>query len=199
MYVPGSTWPFHFQHVGINVSSADMHGGSLIQVMTDAFGQMKVPMKHVILEVTEGVYMGDGERLVQNVIKALRARGLRVALDDFGTGYASLTHLLTVPTDILKIDKSFVDRLAVRDSSMAIVEGLVAIAKKLGIRVVAERVETEVQACALQAAGCTLGQGYLFSRAVDRHAIIGLLIGQAQRCCPAPVSAPIRLQKAKRR
>src|SRR3546814_20351775 len=68
--------------------------------------------------------------------------GLRVALDDFGTGYASLTHLLTVPVDIIKIDKSFVARLAPGDASMAIVEGLLQIARDLEIRVIAEGIET---------------------------------------------------------
>jgi EAL domain-containing protein (putative c-di-GMP-specific phosphodiesterase class I) len=179
-----------FQHVGINVSSADMHGGSLIQVMTEEFARVKVPLRHVILEVTESVYMGDGDRLVQKAIEDLRATGLRVALDDFGTGYASLTHLLTVPTDIIKIDKSFVDRLAPGDSSMVIIEGLIGIASKLGIKVIAEGVETESQAAALLAARCTLGQGYLFSRAVDRHAITGLLTNRAQRSAPIPFPLP---------
>ena len=170
-----------FQHVGINVSSADMHGGSVARVLTAAFEQEKVPLKHVILEVTETVYMGDGDRVVQKAVEALRATGLRVALDDFGTGYASLTHLLTVPIDIIKIDKSFVDRLAPGDSSMAIIEGLIDIAKKLDIRVVAEGIETEEQACMLQAAGCLLGQGHLFSRAVNANVITGLLMTRSQR------------------
>lgn len=188
-----------FQHVGINVSSADMHGGSLIQVMTEEFERVKVPLKHVILEVTESVYMGDGDRLVQKAIEDLRATGLRVALDDFGTGYASLTHLLTVPTDVIKIDKSFVDRLAPGDSSMVIIKGLVEIASKLGIRVIAEGVETENQAGALAAAGCSLGQGYLFSRAVDRHIITGLLTERAQRNAPIAFPLSARSRKTTRR
>src|SRR3546814_16065315 len=100
-----------FQHVGLNVSSADMHGGMLDRLLAEAFKRENVPLKHVILEVTESVYMGEGDRLVQRAVAALRAKGLRVALDDFGPGYASLKHLLTVPVDILHIDKSFVARL----------------------------------------------------------------------------------------
>lgn len=68
-------------------------------------------MKHISLEVTELVYLGQRDPVVAREIKVLRAHGLRVALDDFGTGFASLTHLLTVPVDIIKIDKSFIDRL----------------------------------------------------------------------------------------
>jgi diguanylate cyclase (GGDEF)-like protein len=170
-----------FQHVGVNVSSADMHGGALETLLGETFGREGVPLKHVIVEVTETVYMGDGDRSVQRAVETLRAKGFRVALDDFGTGYASLTHLLTVPVDIIKIDKSFVDRLAPGDASMAIVEGLLQIARKLDIRVIAEGIETEAQADLLQAAGCVLGQGYLFSRAVDRHATTELLVARAQR------------------
>jgi diguanylate cyclase (GGDEF)-like protein len=169
-----------FGHVGINVSSADMHG-AVDQVLETAFGAEGVPLSHVILEVTESVYMGRDNRIVQSAVEALRAKGLRVALDDFGTGFASLTHLLSVPVDIIKIDKSFVDRLAPGDASEAIIEGLIRIAGKLDIRVIAEGVETEAQARHLESLGCMLGQGYLFSRAVDRQGATALLTGTADR------------------
>lgn len=177
-----------FQHVGINVCSTDMYHGEIERVLSVAFEKYRVPLKHVILEVTEAVYMGDGDQNVQDSIQSLRQKGLKVALDDFGTGYASLTHLLTVPVDILKIDKSFVDRLAPGDASMAIVEGLVQIAQKLGIRVVAEGIETEMQAVSLDSIGCTLGQGYLFSKAVDRNATTRLLQIQGQQLQSAAVA-----------
>ncbi|WP_240500012.1 GGDEF domain-containing phosphodiesterase [Sphingomonas montana] len=170
-----------FQHVGVNVSSADMHGGKLGAMLTAAFERESVPLKHVIVEVTESVYMGDGDLSVEGALESPSEKGFRVALDDFGTGYASLNHLLTVPVDIIKIDKSFVDRLAPDNATMIIVEGLLRIARKLGIRVIAEGIETEDQAALLQRAGCVLGQGYLFSRAVDRHATTGLLIERGQR------------------
>lgn len=168
-----------FQHVGINVSSADMHG-PVDQVLERAFGSLRVPLKHVILEVTESVYMGHGDRIVQKAVERLRAKGIRVALDDFGTGFASLTHLMTVPVDIIKIDKSFVGRLKLGDPSMAIVEGLIQIARKLDIHVVTEGIETEIQARHLQAFGCSLGQGYLFSRPLDHQAMTALLLKRAQ-------------------
>ena len=169
-----------FQHVGINVSSADVHGGTLANLLTGIFERDNVPLKHVIVEITESVYMGDGVLSVEKAVESLRTKGFRVALDDFGTGFASLTHLLTVPVDIIKIDKSFVDRLAPGDASMAIVEGLLHIAGKLDLRVIAEGIETEGQANLLRAAGCILGQGHLFSRAVDRDATTELLLERAQ-------------------
>ncbi|WP_027054546.1 EAL domain-containing protein [Mesorhizobium erdmanii] len=163
------------QHVGINITSADFHSGTLYARLEAAFGRENVPLKHIILEVTESVYLGQRDPVVAREIKALRAHGLRVALDDFGTGFASLTHLLTVPVDIVKIDKSFIDRLVQGDPSLAIVEGLVGIARKLSIQVIAEGIENEAQAVLLAEIGCQLGQGYLFSQAVPRQIAKGLL------------------------
>ncbi len=169
------------QNVGINLSAADFRGGGLRDRLCRIFDDADVPLDHVILEVTESVYLGHRDHVVADEIKALRSEGLRVALDDFGTGYASLTHLLTVPIDIIKIDKSFIDRLVPGDAGIFIVEGLIGIARNLGIRVVAEGIETQSQADQLQILGCKLGQGYLFSRAVDRGAAATLLMNRGQR------------------
>jgi len=169
-----------FQHVGINISAADFHSGTLFDRIKAAFGRENVPLKHVILEVTESVYLGQNDPIVAQEIKSLRAHGLRIALDDFGTGFASLTHLLTVPVDIIKIDKSFVSQLQVDDRSVAIVSGLLDIARKLDIRVIAEGIETEDQASLLAEIGCGLGQGYLFSAAVSPQSATELLLKHAQ-------------------
>lgn len=164
-----------FQHVGINLAAADFHSGSLQDRLCKIFSDAGVPLKHVILEVTESVYLGQRDHVVADEIRLLRERGMRVALDDFGTGFASLTHLLTVPVDIIKIDKSFVERLVHGDGAVVIVEGVISIARKLGLRVVAEGVETDDQLKQLLSFGCTLGQGYLFSKALDRDAATALL------------------------
>ena len=165
-----------FQHVGINLSAADFHSGDLTKRLCDVFEATGVPLKHFILEVTESVYLGQRDHVVADEIQALRAKGLRVALDDFGTGFASLTHLLTVPVDIIKIDKSFIDRLAPGEAGTIIVEGLLGIARKLGLAVIAEGIETAAQARQLLAFGATLGQGYYFSEAVDRDVATNLLM-----------------------
>jgi EAL domain-containing protein (putative c-di-GMP-specific phosphodiesterase class I) len=137
------------------------------------------------LEITESVYLGQDDPVVGRQIMSLRAHGLRVALDDFGTGFASLTHLLSVPVDIIKIDKSFVDRLTAGDPSMAIVEGLIQIARRLGIRVIAEGIEREDQAAVLRQFGCTLGQGFMFSPAMPREIAYQLLARFSQTSAPA--------------
>ncbi len=168
------------QHVGINLSAADFHTGHLQERLCAVFADAGVPLKHVILEVTESVYLGQRDHVVADEIQSLRNRGMRVALDDFGTGFASLTHLLTVPVDIIKIDKSFVERLVPGDGAVIIVEGVLSIANKLGLRVVAEGIETDAQLDQLLSFGCRLGQGYLFSKAVDRDAATSLLARHGQ-------------------
>jgi len=170
-----------FQHVGINISSADFHSGTLYDRIKAAFGRENVPLKHVVLEVTESVYLGQNNPVVAQEIKALRGHGLCVALDDFGTGFASLTHLLTVPVDIIKIDRSFVSQLRHGDRGMAIIEGLLSIARKLDIKVIAEGIETEEQGYLLEKIGCKLGQGYLYSAAVPRESATELLLKHAQK------------------
>jgi EAL domain-containing protein (putative c-di-GMP-specific phosphodiesterase class I) len=92
-----------------------------------------------------------------------------------------LTHLLTVPVDVIKIDRMFVERLEPDGVSLTIVEGLIRIAKKMGIRIVAEGIETEEQLGLLRAIGCVLGQGYVFSPAVDRDATTAFLLEHGQR------------------
>jgi EAL domain-containing protein (putative c-di-GMP-specific phosphodiesterase class I) len=93
----------------------------------------------------------------------LRAQGVRISLDDFGTGYSSLSYLRSFPFDKIKIDRSFVQELASRDDSMAIVRAVAGLGRSLGIVTTAEGVETEEQLELLRREGCTQAQGYLFS------------------------------------
>ncbi|MBB4859946.1 diguanylate cyclase (GGDEF)-like protein [Novosphingobium chloroacetimidivorans] len=169
-----------FQHVSVNVSSADFHGLTILPTVLETFGRENVPLKHVILEVTELVYMADDAGVVQKAVARLRKAGLEVALDDFGTGYASLTHLMTVPVDYIKIDKTFVDRIVDHMPSIAIVEGMIGIAHKLGIRVVAEGVETSEQARQLLALGCTMAQGFFYSPAVSAIEAGAMMLASAE-------------------
>ena len=151
----------NFQHVGFNVAGADFQKGDLESRISDAFASAGVPLRHIILEVNETVFMGG---LVARQVERLRDRGLLVALDDFGTGHASLTHLLDFPVDIIKIDKSFVDRIVNDRPSLVIVEALIDVARKLGMKLVAEGIESADQAALLVELGCVLGQGYRFAR-----------------------------------
>lgn len=163
------------RHVGINLSTADFNRGDIAQRLADAFEPAGVPLDRLVLEVTEGLFMDGQDAKVIRVIEKLRQMGIVVALDDFGTGYASLTHLIRFPVDIIKIDKSFVDRMLTDHASQLVVELLVDLARKLRMDTVAEGIETQAQAGWLKALGCQLGQGYYFGKPVDVVATTKLL------------------------
>ncbi len=156
-----------FGHVGINVSMGDFLEDDIGERLDAVFSAAGVPLHHLIVEITELIAMDDPSHDVSDAVERLQNRGMLVALDDFGTGFASLTHLLGFPSDIIKIDRSFIDRMLVDRKSHVIVESLIDIARKLNKQVVAEGIETEAQAERLRELGCLLGQGYLYARAAD--------------------------------
>jgi diguanylate cyclase (GGDEF)-like protein len=184
--------------VAINLAPADFAHGNLVQEVQDIFVAAGVPLDRLALEITESVYLGRRELLVQRQMDALRDLGIKLALDDFGTGYASLTHLLFTPVDTLKIDKSFVDHLDndVRAGG-AVINGLMRIAEKLGVEVVAEGVETIDQRERLIELGCRMGQGHLFAEALDREAVGTLMRSMPVRLPTHPTA--IRAQGIRRR
>ena len=186
------------QKIGVNVTTADLHAGDLLDKIAATFGKNDVPLNLITLEINENVYMGNHDRITAREIKKLRDFGLSISLDDFGTGYASLTHLKSVPANNIKIDRSFVSDLAHESPSTAIVEAIVGLAHKLGMRVVAEGIETLEQAALLEAAGCLLGQGFLYSKAVDRDAVARFLSRHAQGIAgvtPMPIDDGVAHQK----
>jgi EAL domain-containing protein (putative c-di-GMP-specific phosphodiesterase class I)/GGDEF domain-containing protein len=123
----------------------------------------------LVCEITENTLFSSGEDAA-TTLRYLAEMGIPVALDDFGTGFASLTHLLDLPLDGLKIDRSFCLRCADAPRARAVVAGLVGLARHLQLHVVAEGVETETQRSLLLALGATVAQGYLFDRALDLDA-----------------------------
>ncbi len=168
------------QLVSVNVSMADFDQGNLRERIKGVFSRHGVPLKSIVIEVTESLYVDERNGKVAQAIEELRTEGLLVALDAFGTGYASLTHLLEFSVDVIKIDKRFVDRLS-DDRGEIIIKALLGIADGLGVRMVAEGVETASQASNLARLGCSFAQGVLFSGAVDRHKVTELLqAGMAQ-------------------
>lgn len=144
----------------------------------------------IVVEITEGLLL-DASRDVTDKLLQLRDAGIQVALDDFGTGYSSLSYLKKFDIDYLKIDRSFTCNLAPHSSDMALSEAIIVMAHKLGLRVVAEGVETEEQRALLLAAGCDYGQGYLFARPVPADEFDTML--RAQRAPPGLASDPVYL------
>jgi EAL domain-containing protein (putative c-di-GMP-specific phosphodiesterase class I) len=128
----------------------------------------------VVLEITESLLMEDRPQAVQTLCQ-LRALGMRLSVDDFGTGYSSLSRLNTLPIDEVKIDQSFIAQLAEGGAGDTIVRATVAMAHGLGLRVVAEGVETAHQLEALRDVACDEAQGYLFGRPVAADDVCGVI------------------------
>lgn len=122
------------------------------------------------LEITETVLMGNEATILDN-LKRLHKLGVKISLDDFGTSYSSLSYLHNFPVDVLKIDRSFVSRLDGQNSNSTIVKTIVVLAETLGMKIVAEGIETPEQAVQLKELNCLYGQGYLFSKPLTSEAV----------------------------
>ncbi len=136
--------------------------------------ELGLPGQSIAIEITEGVLLHADANIAEKLLK-FRAAGFQVAIDDFGTGYSSLSYLKKFDVDYLKIDQSFVRDLASDPNDMALSEAIIVMAHKLGLKVIAEGVETEQQRALLAAAGCDYAQGYLFSRPVPAEQFFTLL------------------------
>jgi diguanylate cyclase (GGDEF)-like protein len=151
--------------ISVNISTVQFLEESFLQMVQDALFESRLRPEHLELEITEGVLAKDVDKTL-HVLTALRQQGVRIAIDDFGTGYCSLAYLKRFPVDVLKIDQSFVRDMLVDKSDAAIIEAIIKLAQALDLELVAEGVETQGQADALQASGCQIMQGYLYSRPV---------------------------------
>lgn len=170
-------------HVAVNLSGADLRNESFAEQLLSNLAMVNVPARHIELEVTESVFLGRGAESVERALRTLSLAGIRIALDDFGTGYASLSHLKQFPIDVIKIDQGFVRDLQDDPDDAAIVRAVLNLSYSLGIKTVAEGIETPAQAEYLRAGGCHFGQGFLFSPAVPAHDVAGLL---KSRCAWPP-------------
>jgi diguanylate cyclase (GGDEF)-like protein/PAS domain S-box-containing protein len=139
----------------------DISASSWFQCMQDA----GVGGNALVVEITEGLLLNTEKRVTDKLLH-FRNSGIQVAIDDFGTGYSSLAYLQKFDIDYLKIDRSFVSTLTEGNNVVALCEAMIVMAHKLGLKVIAEGVETEQQRAILTDIGCDYGQGYLFSRPV---------------------------------
>ncbi|HEY6889034.1 MAG TPA: EAL domain-containing protein [Solirubrobacter sp.] len=160
--------------VSVNVSLRQITDGDLVGDVKAALGHAGLPASSLVLEITESTLMENPE-LVLAVLRELLALGVGIELDDFGTGYSSLTVLHTFPGGTLKVDRAFVADMLVRSESEAIVRSIVGLAHNLGLRVIAEGIETPEQVRALAALACEFGQGYHFARPQSALEIEALL------------------------
>ena len=153
----------HFGSVAVNVSALEFRNHRLVDTLTRAMADFGVQPHELEIELTESVLMTDTQT-TQRIIERLHNLGLPLAVDDFGTGYSSLAYLKRLRPSKIKIDRSFVTDLPGDDDDRVLVQVIVQLAKALGIRVVAEGVETEAQRDYLHRIGCGTLQGYLISR-----------------------------------
>ncbi|HKO94387.1 MAG TPA: EAL domain-containing protein, partial [Polyangiaceae bacterium] len=149
--------------VAINLSARNLTDEKLPERLSELLGQGNVMPERMIMEVTESAVMANPERAAV-VLERLRELGVGLSIDDFGTGYSSLTYLRTLPAGELKIDRSFIRDIDQNENNAAIVVAVINLAHGLGLRVVAEGVETEAELARLVTLGCDLAQGFLISR-----------------------------------
>jgi diguanylate cyclase (GGDEF)-like protein len=149
--------------VAVNLAGRDLADSRLEEEVSETLRRWKLGAEMLELEIPESAVMSDPER-VRRMLTRLSDRGVRLAVDDFGSGYASLSHLKQLPVDVLKIDKSFVQNIGTNDEDDAIVRSTIELAHSLGIRVVAEGVESEEILERLAELGCDMAQGYCLSR-----------------------------------
>ena len=152
-------------YVSVNVSALQFRAPGFAGTVASALAASGLPPAALTLELTESALIASDKPMRDDLL-ALKEAGVRLAIDDFGTGYSSLSYLRELPIDVLKIDKSFLDGVTAPDSGrqLALVEGIISIAGKLDLDVIAEGIETEAQREILVATGCRYGQGYLLAR-----------------------------------
>jgi len=168
--------------VAVNISPSMYTLHDLRTSLTRLLDKTGMPAHRLIVEVTEDTTMRDIESSPDTLIE-LKRLGVQIALDDFGTGYSSLNHLKRLPVDKLKIDRSFIQDLNITPKDPRIIRSIIGLAESLDLQVIAEGIEFAQNVEDLAAEGCLLGQGYLFSKAVDSARITEMLRAQSQGVC----------------
>jgi predicted signal transduction protein with EAL and GGDEF domain len=148
--------------ISVNLSVRQLEHGNIVDIVSCVLQETELPSQQLELEVTESAIMKNERAL--DFLEGLRALGVELAIDDFGTGYSSLSYLSRLPIQKLKIDRSFVTNVTDDPSREAIVRTIIALAQALGLRTIAEGIETETEAQFMIQEGCQLAQGYLYGR-----------------------------------
>lgn len=162
-------------HIAVNISPKQLLAADFVKQVQDILTREEVAMEQIVLEVTEGIMIESMEESIGKLWE-LRKMGLLLALDDFGTGYSSLTYLKHLPINILKMDKSFINVEEMEGTQEEMIASIISLGHTLGMVLVAEGVETEVQQEVLKRRGCDCLQGYIFSRPVDAEEALKFLM-----------------------
>ncbi len=159
--------------MSVNVSRVQFQGRQLERHVQESLTRHRIPAGDLFVEVTETSVALSADGLIEQ-LSAIRGSGVRIVLDDFGVGHSSLSTLYNLPVDAVKIDRSFVDRIRL-DKREPVTEAALEIARSMGLRTVAEGVETADQASWLSSSGCNVLQGFLFARPVPHTEVVGYL------------------------
>jgi diguanylate cyclase (GGDEF)-like protein len=160
--------------VAVNLSERQFRQSGLYEVITAALQQAGLAPEWLEVELTESLVMHDVNRTI-DVLRGLKQMGVTVAVDDFGTGYSSLSYLRRLPIGVIKIDRAFIEHISDNPDDAAIAKAIIALAKSLQLKTVAEGVETGEQADFLRRHGCDVMQGFYFSRPLPADKFIELL------------------------
>jgi diguanylate cyclase (GGDEF)-like protein len=165
--------------ISVNLSAVQLKQPNLLSRIEAILQDTGIPRDSLKLEITESCIL-ETLSWEEKMLKQLKTLGIQLCIDDFGTGYSSLSRLHEFPIDTLKIDRSFVSRIGPDNSGVEIVQTIVTLARSRGMDIVAEGIETPAQLEKLRELGCELGQGYLFSKPINREKateLIGLMLG----------------------
>ena len=160
--------------MSVNVSPRQLSKESLVEDFSAILRETGAEPTRLLLEITETALMAD-VALNLRILRRLTELGLRVAVDDFGTGYSSLAQLTRLPVAVLKIDRAFVDGLDKRPEHRAVIRAVIGLGRALGLKLVAEGVETDAQRLELRAYGCEFAQGYYFHRPLEEPVFVATL------------------------
>ncbi len=156
--------------LAVNLSRAQLRRDGFVHELRELLDATGFPADCLLLEVTESLAAQDGS--IQGLLRQVKSLGVRLALDDFGTGYSSLACLHQLPVDVVKIDRSFVQHAHSVEVHRVLIDATIRVARTLGMRTVAEGIETEEQASLMAALDCDGGQGWLFSRPLEATAVV---------------------------
>ena len=162
--------------VSVNVSRHLLENVDFTGIYVNLLKRYQVPVNLIELELTETVVFENVEYIV-DVLNRLKENGFVLSMDDFGSGYSSLNLLKEIPVDVLKLDRGFFKEIMNNDRGKKIVNGVIRLAKSIGIKVVAEGVETPQQSDFLRQVGCDMAQGYLFAKPMPIRQFEALLRG----------------------
>ncbi|MBD2212847.1 EAL domain-containing protein [Nostoc linckia FACHB-104] len=160
--------------MSVNLSARLFSQPNLIAQIDEILYETKVNPENLELEITESVIM-ENVHAVKTILQQLQERRIKLVMDDFGTGYSSLSYLHSFPLSALKIDKSFVKRMQENQEDMGLVPAMIGIADSMGMRTIAEGVETTEQLAQLRSLNCEFAQGFLFSQPIEQQSVIHLL------------------------